>query len=100
MRKPAGSETTSRRNRLPLPDVRRRIWEQACDLVADGEKRDLSAVIAKRFDIPESTICLVLTLEGMRHERTAAALRNGVLNALAIASEAGHGVNDDISDVA
>jgi hypothetical protein len=66
-RKPANHATAARRLRLPGREVRRRIWEQACDLVASGEHRDLSRVLASRFHTSHSVIAACLALEGMRY---------------------------------
>lgn len=100
-RKPAGSDATIRRHsRLPLPEVRRQIWAQACDLVAAGESRELSAVLANRFHTSERMIDTVLVTEGMRHERVAAALRNGLVNTLSLAHDANAAVESEIADVA
>jgi len=74
--------------RLPLPAIRKRIWEQACDLVAAGDTRDLARVLANRFSTGVDVIDIVLVLEGSRFQRGAAALKTGVLNALALAREA------------
>jgi hypothetical protein len=88
-RKQPSKATTSRpRTVLPLPAVRRRIWEQACDLIASGELREHSAILAGRFHSSERIINRVLVIEGIRHEREAAALRTGLLNTLEIAREA------------
>lgn len=57
-------------------------------MVASGEERSIAAVLANRFNTSERIISLCLITEGMRHERIAAALRTGVLNALEIAREA------------
>jgi hypothetical protein len=85
------------RTRLPLPAVRRRIWEQAVELATTDDVRDMAAVLANRFKIPERVIHLVLIAEGMAHERTAAALRNGMVNALSMAREAGSGIHEELS---
>jgi hypothetical protein len=101
VRKPARTATTGGQpSRLPLPQVRRRIWIQACELVAVGEQRELSAVLANRFHTSERIIDTVLVSEGMRHERIAAALRNGLVNTLSIAHEASSAFDTEISDVA
>ena len=68
--------------------IRKRIWEQACDLVAAGHTRDLSRVLANRWNTGADMIDVVLVLEGSRYQRGAAALKTGVLNALALAREA------------
>jgi hypothetical protein len=87
-KQPSKATTSQPRTVLPLPAVRRRIWEQACDLVASGELREHSAILAGRFHSSERIINRVLVIEGMRHEREAAALRTGLLNTLEIAGEA------------
>jgi hypothetical protein len=87
-KKPSKALTARSRVSLPLPAVRRRIWEQACDLIASGEQREHSALLAGRFHTSERLINRVLVIEGMRHEREAAALRTGLLNTLEIAKEA------------
>jgi hypothetical protein len=79
---------------MPLPSVRRRIWEQACDLIASGEEREHALVLAGRFQCSQRIIHRALLIEGMRHEREAAALRTGVLNALTIAREARNSVEE------
>lgn len=74
--------------RLPLPAVRRQIWDAARDLVAAGDTREVSAVLANRYRLPEAVIDAVLIHEGIRHERVAATLRQGIVNALDLANEA------------
>jgi hypothetical protein len=76
------------------------MWAQACDLIAGGETRELSAVLANRFHTSERIVDAVLVIEGMRHEREAAALRNGLVNTLAIAQEAIAAVDEELSQVA
>ena len=88
LRKQPSKACSARRAALPLPAVRRRIWEQACDLIASGEQREPSTILAARFHSSERVINRVLVIEGMRHEREAAALRTGLLNTLEIAREA------------
>ena len=66
-------------------------------MVASGEQREPSTILAARFHSSERVINRVLVIEGMRHEREAAALRTGVLNALAIAREAAATV-DELSE--
>jgi hypothetical protein len=88
LRKQPSKATASRQGALPLAPVRRQIWEQACDLIASGELREHSAILAGRFHSSERIIDRVLVIEGMRHEREAAALRTGLLNTLEIAREA------------
>jgi hypothetical protein len=89
MRKPVRSEARPlSRVRLPLPAVRLRIWEAACELVAIGESRDLCAVLAGRFSTSARVVGLCLVIEGLRHQRTAAALRSGILSALELGRDA------------
>lgn len=89
-RKPARAAISARpAPRLPLPAVRREIWEAARDHVASGDGREVSAVLANRFRLGQAVIDAVLVHEGVRHERIAATLRTGVANALAMAQEAG-----------
>lgn len=92
-RKQPSKAATRSRASLPLPAIRRRIWEQACDLIASGEHEHAS-ILAGRFHCGERVISRVLLIEGTRHEREAAALRTGVLNALEIAREAGSSVDE------
>jgi hypothetical protein len=80
---------------LPLPSVRRQIFEQAADLIAADDPRDVSVVLARRFRASESVIARVMVLEALRYEREAAALRHGVRNALQIAREAGAAVYEE-----
>jgi len=87
-KQPSKASTSRSRAGLPLLAVRRRIWDQACDLIASGE-REHSAVLAGRFHCSERIVNRVLLIEGMRHEREAAALRTGILNAIEIAKDAG-----------
>jgi len=96
-RKQPSKATASRRGALPLAPVRRQIWEAACDLIASGEQREHSAILAGRFHSSERIVNQVLLLEGLRFEREAVALRNGVLNALEIAREASATV-DELSE--
>jgi hypothetical protein len=89
-RKPTRTATSARQSpRLPLQPVRREIWEAARDLVASGDGREVSAVLGNRYRLSEAVIDAVLVHEGMRHERVAAALRTGVVNALALARDVG-----------
>ena len=96
-RKQPSKATSSRRTALPLAPVRRQIWEAACELITAGEPREHSAILAGRFHSSERIIMRVLLIEGMRHEREAAALRTGVLSALEIAREAAATV-DELSE--
>jgi hypothetical protein len=100
MRKPAARAGTPRRPRLPLPAVRVQIWQAACDLVAAGDTRELGRTLASRFSTSERIIDMVLIIEGMRHERTAAALRTGIVGALEAARDAAAAVDIELSDVA
>jgi hypothetical protein len=100
MRKPATSASTRRRVRLPLPAVRVAIWQAACELITAGESREISAVLAGRFNTGERIIDAVLVAEGMRHERTAAALKTCILGALELARDAGAAIDTELSDVA
>lgn len=87
-RKPARAATTNRRSlRLPLLPVHREIWEAARDLVAAGDPREVSAVLANRFNTSERIIDAVLVLEGLKHERVAATLRTGIVSTLEQARE-------------
>jgi hypothetical protein len=99
-RKPNTSETSPRRSRLPLHPVRLDIWQAACELIAAGETRELSRVLASRFSTSERIIDMVLVIEGMRHERTSAALRTGIIGALEAAKDASAAIDLDLSDVA
>lgn len=65
-----------------------------------GESRELSAVLAGRFNTGERVIDAVLVAEGMRHERTAAALKTGIIGALESAKDAGATIESELSDVA
>jgi hypothetical protein len=57
-------------------------------MVASGETREISEVLASRFHTGERVIDMVIVLEGIKHERIAATLRTGVLNALELARDA------------
>jgi hypothetical protein len=94
MQSNAGTERLQRKSvgraglsgcKLPLRPIRRRIWDAAQTLAHCGEP--IIATLAKRFDLDHLTIEVVLVAEGRRHEREAAALRNGIVNALEIARE-------------
>jgi len=76
------------------------MWEQACELIAAGDAREISAVLANRFRTSERVVDAVLVVEGIRHQREAAALRNGLVNTLAIAQEAIAAVDEELSEVA
>ena len=76
------------RARLPLPGVRRQIWEAVCEMIGDGDPVDLAG-IANRFRTSERIIAACLAVEGMKHERVANALRNGMVSTLQLAREAG-----------
>jgi hypothetical protein len=80
---------------LPLAETRRQIWEAAADLIASGDARDISAVLARRFQTTQATISRVMVMEALRYEREAAALRHGVRNALQLARDAGASVYED-----
>ena len=54
-------------------------------LAIAGEARDALAVLSNRFSLSKRTIHLALIAEGMRHERTAATLGNGMANQLTMA---------------
>jgi hypothetical protein len=69
-------------------------------LITAGEPREISAVLAGRFNTGERIIDAVLVAEGMRHERTAAALKTGILGALELARDAGAAIDTELSDVA
>lgn len=85
-RKPAARAGSSWKISLPLRPVRKRIWEEARELA--GSDRPIGATLSRRFELPPATIEAVLVWEGIRHERTATALRTGIVNALEIAREA------------
>lgn len=99
-RKPVARAGILRRSHLPLQPVRLKIWRAACDLVANGETRELGKTLASRFSTSERIIDMVLVIEGMRHERTAAALRTGLVGALEAAKDASASVEADLCDVA
>ena len=80
--------------------MRLEIWKSACELVAAGETRELSRVLASRFSTSERIIDTVLVIEGMRHERTAATLKTGIIGALEAAKDASAAIDSDLSDVA
>ncbi len=84
-RKPNGRAGIAARP-LPLRPIRRRVWDAALALAFSGEP--IVATLSKRFEIDQVTVETVLVIEGRRHERTAVALRNGIVNTLAIAREA------------
>lgn len=88
------------RPRLPLRPVRQEIWVAACDLLIHGDLRDIPAVLANRFHTSERIIGVVLLVEGMRHERVAAAFRNGIAESLNAGHEASRQFEDDIAEVA
>ena len=100
LRKPAARAGALRRPRLPLAPVRVAIWQAACELAAAGDTRELGKTLAARFSTSERIIDLVLISQGMRHERTAAALRTGIVSALEAAKDAGAAVDEDLFDVA
>jgi hypothetical protein len=60
----------------------------------------LGKALASRFSTSERIIDLVLIIEGMRHERTAAALRTGIVGALEAARDASAAIEVDLFDVA
>lgn len=80
---------------LPLAETRRQIWEAAAELIAAGDPRDITELLAKRFCASHAIIARVMVLEALRFEREAAALRHGVRNALQIACEAGAAVYEE-----
>ena len=101
-KQPARETSRSTLGRLPLPEIRRKMFDQACELIAAGDPRELSLVIGNRFHISQSVVNRVLVLEGLRHEREAAALRAGIHNAVLLAREAGQSVyeTDDFPESA
>ncbi|HUQ90820.1 MAG TPA: hypothetical protein VM120_03995 [Bryobacteraceae bacterium] len=99
VRKPPAKATSSQRPRLPLRPVRDEIWAAACDLVDDNNAGEVSAVLSNRFHTSERIIDMVLVMEGMRHERTVAALRTGILSTLEQGREAAAWTEDQ-ADVA
>ena len=95
-RKQPGKATVPRASvPLPLPAIRRQIFEQAAELIAVGDPRDISEILAKRFRASPALIARVMVLEALRYEREAAALRHGVRNALQLARDAGASVYED-----
>jgi hypothetical protein len=58
----------------PLPAVRKRVWEAACELVTAGSHRDIAGVLANRFSLSKRAVNAILVAEGMRHERIGSAL--------------------------
>jgi hypothetical protein len=101
MRRKPGRETSVRRaSALPLPAVRRRIFEQACELAITGDRRDLVAVLANRFSVSQRIVHLSLIAEGMCHERRAAVLHNGVISLFAEARETQIAIESELSEVA
>lgn len=97
---PQSAPAPHRRARLPLRPVREAIWEAACALAVDGHSQELSAILAGRFHTSQRIIDLVLVTEGMRHQRTAATLRTGMLAALQQASASAAAVEEEMEDVA
>lgn len=91
-RKPMGREV--RAVRLPSPVVRQQIWDAAVGLL--GSERLISVTLARRFQLSPEAVESVILREGMRHERTAAALHTGILSALQMARE----VRDDAGRLA
>jgi hypothetical protein len=101
MRRKPGKETSARRaSALPLPAVRRRIFEQACELAITGDRRDHLAVLANRFSVSQRIVHLSLIAEGMCHERRAAVLHNGVISLFAEARETQSAIESELSEVA
>src|SRR4029077_12989049 len=94
-RKPATRAGTIRTASLPVPAVRRKIWEAACDLLARQDCRLIHKALANRFQISECAVSRSLVIQGMKHERAAAALQHGVMTALALAREAERSVEED-----
>ena len=89
-----------RRPRLPLKPVRQQIWAQACELVIAGHAREISQTLANRFHVSERAVDAILVLEGLRHERTAATLKTGVLSALEESRIAASSVDEEVQEVA
>ena len=83
-----------------MDPVRNACRAAACERVAIGCADEVSAVLANRLHTSERTIDMVLVLQGIRHERVAAALRTGVLSALEEARQAGASIEADIEDAA
>jgi hypothetical protein len=81
---------------LPLPSVRKAIWEAACELAVTYDTRNPAKVLAGRFRVSLRTVMLSLITEGMRHERTAKTLWCGIANVLAMARESARCVDDDL----
>jgi len=57
-------------------------------------------VLADRFRLSERIVDLCRMLEGLRHQRAAAALRSGIVSALEMARAAEVAVLRDMADVA
>lgn len=95
------AETARRRiSKFPLLTVRKQIWDQACELAIAGDRRDLVAVIANRFRIPERTVVLAILGEGIFHERSAAVLHAGIGNLLSSARELRAEIDAELYEVA
>jgi hypothetical protein len=68
--------------------------------VAIGETRDLMRGPSRLVQHQRAVVGLCLVIEGLRHQRTAAALRSGILSALELGREAEAAVLADAAEVA
>lgn len=100
MRKPPVRTAARRAPRVPLPSVRRQMWDQACELVSAGDKRDVAVVLANRFKVSRHTVHLVLIVEGKRHERAAVTFKNGLANVLSMVRQAEAAIEEEIFEAA
>ena len=64
---------------LPLAETRRQIWEAAAELIAAGDPRDVTELLAKRFRAPHAIIARVMVLEALRFGRGSVSYIGNVL---------------------
>jgi hypothetical protein len=61
-----------------------------------GDERDIVGVLSNRFKLPKPTIQRVILAEAITHERTAATLRNGIMNTLTLAKDIDAAIEHEI----
>lgn len=85
----------NRHVRLSL-GTRMRIITDAMDLVESNDPREISAVLANRYRVPERTIDRILAAEVSACTRIVASMRSGLSNCMAVAKQVGAETREEL----
>lgn len=88
----SSSGQTKRSQVVESPILRRLIHDRAAELFADGDGREISAVIAREFGITEARVDHIIAGLMLEHQRRADTLAVAVRNGISQAGEAGAAV--------